>query len=81
MKKPKGGRVSEEQKNMIETFSSLGYRCVVCHGWLEAKNAIEHYLGKSSNVSFDDIRKKAAPPNTRKKPPKTPLGANVEGNL
>ncbi len=44
MKKTKGGRVSGKQKNMLEQLAEVGYKTVVCNGWLEAKAVIEEYL-------------------------------------
>ena len=44
MKKPKGGRVSDSQKEMIDDLNQLNYLSVVCKGWNEAKAAIEQYL-------------------------------------
>ena len=44
MKKVKGGRVSENQKEMINVFNNFHYLAIVCNGWIEAKKAIEEYL-------------------------------------
>lgn len=44
MKKAKGGRVSNDQGVMIFNLANVGYHCVVCHGWVEAKDAIERYM-------------------------------------
>lgn len=44
MKKPKGGRVSDSQKEMIDDLNQLNYLSVVCKGRNEAKAAIEQYL-------------------------------------
>lgn len=49
MKKTKGGRVSDNQKCYMDILKSSGYAAVVCHGWNEARQAIESYL--SSNLS------------------------------
>lgn len=46
MKKAKGGRVSAAQKEFMDLLFSAGYLTVVCHGWEEAKAAIEEYLGR-----------------------------------
>lgn len=45
LKDPKG-RVSPDQKGMLETLRASGYACCVCFGWDEAQEAIEGYLGK-----------------------------------
>ena len=45
LKRREGGRVSYEQKAWIMTLNSFGYRAVVCRGWDEAREEIEHYLG------------------------------------
>ena len=44
MKKPKGGRVSGKQKTMLAQLADYGYATAICHGWIEAKATIEHYL-------------------------------------
>lgn len=44
MKKTKGGRVPKNQQIMLETLNLCGYRAIVCHGWFEAKEAIENYV-------------------------------------
>ena len=44
MKKAKGGRVSENQKSLMEDLNKSGYLAVVCHGWTEAKSVIVKYL-------------------------------------
>lgn len=48
MKKPKGGRVSDNQKTMLQTLSDYGYVTSVCKGWLEAKARIEQYLRENN---------------------------------
>lgn len=42
--KIKGGKVSDSQKEFMETANSLGYLSVVCFGFDDAKNAINAYL-------------------------------------
>ena len=44
MKREKGGRLSESQKQWMETSVQFGNYCVVCHGFEEAANEIEKYL-------------------------------------
>lgn len=44
MKKAKGGVVSDNQKCYLNLLKTSGYEVVVCHGWIEAKQTIEHYL-------------------------------------
>lgn len=46
MKKPKGGRVSDNQKTMITLLEEQGYKAIVCKGWIEAKQHIEDYLSE-----------------------------------
>lgn len=46
MKKAKGGRVSDNQKCYMDILKTRGYAVVVCHGWCEARQAIESYLSK-----------------------------------
>lgn len=38
------GRVSENQKTMIEHLRNNGYRVEVCRGFLKAKEVIEEYM-------------------------------------
>lgn len=44
MKKQKGGRLQDSQCIMLETLAAQGYHATVCHGWAEARKAIEEYL-------------------------------------
>lgn len=46
MKKAKGGRVSDNQKCYMDILKTRGYAVVVCHGWNEARQAIESYLSQ-----------------------------------
>lgn len=45
MKRVKGGRVSDEQKEMLVVLHKLGYCCKLCKGFAEAQKAIMEYLG------------------------------------
>jgi hypothetical protein len=58
LKKPKGGRVSDAQKDYIALLEESGYRAVVCKGWIEAKREIESYLtfGKNTQTQPPEIR-------------------------
>ena len=44
MKRQKGGRLSEDQKIMIDALRHQGYRVVVCRGCEDAMNVIKSYL-------------------------------------
>jgi hypothetical protein len=44
MKRTKGGRTSEEQREWIAELNKAGYRAVVCKGWEEARDEIMKYL-------------------------------------
>ena len=44
--KSDNGRLSPEQKKWISVLEQLGYKCVIAHGWIEAKNALLEYLGE-----------------------------------
>lgn len=48
MKRTKGGRISNEQKDWIAYLNSQGYQAVVCRGFEEAKKEIECYLSTTS---------------------------------
>lgn len=38
------GRVRPEQQKWLDVLETFGYKCVVAHGWIEAKEALEEYL-------------------------------------
>lgn len=40
----KNGGCSDDQLKFIDYANSVGYKAVVCYGWLEAVKAIEEYL-------------------------------------
>jgi hypothetical protein len=47
MKAPKGKakpKVQTNQQEWIERMNGIGYRAVVCYGWVEAKAVITEYL-------------------------------------
>ena len=44
MKKPQGGVVSENQKACMEMLSNNNYCVAVCHGFIDAQEAIKGYL-------------------------------------
>lgn len=45
MKRVKGGRQSESQKNFETSVVSMGYAYTLCHGFIDAKENIVKYLG------------------------------------
>lgn len=45
LKRERGGKVSEAQKAVIARLLESGYAVTIAHGWIEAKAAIERYLG------------------------------------
>ena len=44
MKKPKTGKLSEEQREWLHELSLKGYATAVCYGFNEAKETVENYL-------------------------------------
>lgn len=50
MKRRKGGKVSDEQKEMIRLLIEQGYKAVVCYGWEEAKNVIVEYMKDAATM-------------------------------
>ena len=44
MKRQKGGKVSDAQKEWIAALIDQGYLAVVCYGWKDAAELIEDYL-------------------------------------
>ena len=45
LKRRNGGKVSDAQRGWIAALNRVGCRAVVCHGWEEAREEIERYLG------------------------------------
>ena len=50
LKRRERGRISPEQRDWITELNRYGYRAVVCRGWDEAREEIEHYLGVRSDA-------------------------------
>jgi len=48
LKRQTGGKVSPEQKIVLEALNSFGHEAVICKGFEEAKNVIVNYLGLCS---------------------------------
>lgn len=44
MKKTRGGVVSESQKACMQMLSENGYCVTVCHGFMDAQDAVKGYL-------------------------------------
>lgn len=44
LKRRKGGRVSDEQREWIDLMWELGNAAYICYGWEEAAKVIEEYL-------------------------------------
>lgn len=44
LKRPDGGRASEEQTSWLEALRAAGYAAEVCHGWETAARVIMQYL-------------------------------------
>lgn len=42
--KTEKGRPSQEQQKWISALETFGYKCVVAHGWEEAKEALMEYV-------------------------------------
>lgn len=57
MKRISGGRLSDEQKGMIERLKSAGYAVVVCRGCEEAKAALRAYMIDTDRGFFDGEKK------------------------
>ena len=45
MKRADGGTQSDHQKLFAYWAQWSGYKCVLCHGWLAAKDELHSYLG------------------------------------
>ena len=50
LKRRKGGRVSDEQREMIKALTAQGYRAEVCKGWEEAARIITEYLSNDGTM-------------------------------
>lgn len=44
LKKLKGGKVSDEQREWLDHLRKEGFGAIVCYGWLEAKQTLIEYL-------------------------------------
>lgn len=42
--KTKAGRISKSQAKWIKALETVGYKCVVAHGWEEARDALIDYM-------------------------------------
>lgn len=42
--KTKTGRISKSQAKWIKALETVGYKCVVAHGWEEARDALIDYM-------------------------------------
>lgn len=45
LKRTKGGRVSDSQREWLEKLAAEGYAVAVCYGWENAAETIKNYLG------------------------------------
>lgn len=50
LKRRKGGKTTDAQRGWIEALNRVGCRAVVCHGWDEAREEIERYLGYGRRI-------------------------------
>lgn len=48
--KAEKGRLRKEQAAWIKALEGFGYKCVVAHGWKEAKEALEEYLSDRTDL-------------------------------
>lgn len=48
MKRRKGGRLSEAQREMIDNLRCCGYRVEVCEGWEAARDVITEYMNENT---------------------------------
>ena len=44
LKRQRGGRLSESQRELFPLLEAQGYGVAVCHGWREAAETVEAYL-------------------------------------
>ena len=51
LKRRKGSRVSDEQRDWIDLMWELGNAAYVCYGWEEARERIEGYLKLEVNIN------------------------------
>lgn len=56
MKRRKGGRVSKEQKEMMEELERIGYTCLVGNGWEDAVKKVLHFLESTGRMHLTDQR-------------------------
>lgn len=56
MKRRKGGRLSQEQKDMIAELERVGYTCIVGYGWEDAHKKVLQFLDSSGRMHLTDQR-------------------------
>lgn len=54
LKRQRGGRESNEQKQWIEALRGQGYAAAVCKGWRQAASTIEIYL-EGGSIYVQDV--------------------------
>ena len=50
------GRLSQAQKRWIDALTQMGYKCVVAHGWNEAREALEQYLNEAAGADNGKVK-------------------------
>lgn len=43
------GRLSAAQKKWVDALTALGYKCIVAHGWEEARKELEEYVSHETD--------------------------------
>ena len=46
--KSETGRLSQQQKKWLKALADLGYKCVVAHGWEQARRELEEYINDNT---------------------------------
>ena len=47
--KTKTGRISKSQAKWIKALETVGYKCVIAHGWEEARDALINYTEETNH--------------------------------
>lgn len=56
MKRRKNGRVSDDQKKIMDELESVGYTCIVGYGWEDAQKKVLQFLDTSGRMHLTDQR-------------------------
>lgn len=53
MKRQKGGRLSEDQKDWAEYLEGVGDTVIIAHGWLDAIDKVNCFVETNENIKLE----------------------------